>query len=459
MSCRPGVIAACCLVLASATAAGGEPAGDHVALIVAAGRPLRVRLNQRVKITKAGQVVTATVVDPVYAYDRIVIPSGATVTGHVARFDVPSRWSRARTMLAGNFTPQRTPILQFDQLALADGTTMPIATMVGAGRENITLSTTTAAPKTSGVLARGKDEAAGRARAALAGAKQRVHDAVADVKAPGRMQRLKEAAINQLPYHPQYLSSGTLYLAELVAPVPFGNAPASDRAGPGDRPPPQSVLTARLVTPVDSAKTPKGTPVQAVLTEPLYSANHRLIFPEGTSLAGEVTFAKPAASMHRNGQVRFLIERVQPPEAESAPLLASLYAVEARQDDRIVVDDEGGAGATSSKTRFIAPVLAIMSVHGAAERHHRHFDNDADDNEPISGRGHVGGRGVAGWFGFGLLGAGLGQIARPAAVALGVYGAARTTYTNVLGKGRDVVFPANTYLKVQLPPAAEPPER
>jgi len=49
---------------------------------------------------------------------------------------------------------------------------------------------------------------------------------------------------------------------------------------------------------------------------------------------------------------------------------------------------------------------------------------------------------------------GLGQLSRPVAVALGVYGAARTTYANVLGRGHDVVFPANTLIQVQLSPVA-----
>src|SRR2546427_13239386 len=93
--------------------------------------------------------------------------------------------------------------------------------------------------------------------------------------------------------------------------------------------------------------------------------------------------------MHRNGQLRFLIERVRPPEHESKTLLASLYAVEAKQDDRLVVDDDGGATATNSKTRFIAPALALMSLHAAADQDHRRFDNDSDANEPAVGPANI----------------------------------------------------------------------
>ena len=60
---------------------------------------------------------------------------------------------------------------------------------------------------------------------------------------------------------------------------------------------------------------------------------------------------------------------------------------------------------------------------------------------------------MAGFLGLGFLGAGIGQISRPAAIGLGVYGAVRTLYSNVLGKGHDVVFPQNTVIQVQLSPA------
>jgi hypothetical protein len=458
MPCHVRVAVACSLVVTLSSVIRAQAPDDRVSLIVAAGRPLRVRVPERVAIKRVGQIVTATVIDPVFAYDRAVIPSGATVTGHVAAFEEPPRWSRLRTKLAGDFTPRHTPVVQFDTLTLPDGTQLPISTAAATGRERIVLSTTTAARK-SGIVERGKAEAAERVHGAIAAAKQRFHDTVAAVKAPGKMQRIKDAAINQLPYHPLYLSAGTVFTAELAAPVSFGEIDVADRVMSADAPRPESILTARLVTPLDSAKTPKGTPMQAVLTEPLFSTDHRLVFPEGTVLDGEVTFAKRAASMHRNGQLRFLVERVRAPERDAAPLLASLYAVEGRQDDRLVVDDEGGASATNSKTRFIAPALAVLSLHAAVDQdHHRRFDHDADDNDPVVGQANVGGRGVAGWFGFGLVGASISQIARPVALAFGIYGAARTTYSNVLGKGREVQFPANTLIQVQLSPVAQAPQ-
>src|SRR6266702_4222290 len=50
-----------------------------IELVVDAGRPLQVALDQRVSVKRVGQPVTGTLVDPVYGYDRILIPAGTKV--------------------------------------------------------------------------------------------------------------------------------------------------------------------------------------------------------------------------------------------------------------------------------------------------------------------------------------------------------------------------------------------
>src|SRR5947207_3134466 len=54
-------------------------------LVVKEGTPLRLALDHRVVITRVGQQVAAVLVDPVFAYDRIVVPAGTPVLGHVER--------------------------------------------------------------------------------------------------------------------------------------------------------------------------------------------------------------------------------------------------------------------------------------------------------------------------------------------------------------------------------------
>src|SRR5947209_4331567 len=96
----PVVIAAALIAGAGARSpvtAQSDPAA--LDLVVGAGCPLRVELDQRIRLQSIGQVVTGTVREPVYAYDRIVIPVGTRVRGHVAAMDSGSKFVRARAYL------------------------------------------------------------------------------------------------------------------------------------------------------------------------------------------------------------------------------------------------------------------------------------------------------------------------------------------------------------------------
>ena len=465
-----------CLVAGLATAVAivgaGQPAAAQddqptIDLVVAAGRPLRVALDQRIQLKAAGQPVTGTVTEPVYAYDRIVIPIGTRVRGHIVKIDSGSSFVRARAYMGGNFSPPKQAVLQFDTLLLDDGGEVPIDTVVKGGIPHVTRKvaggSSTTPPETTAsdeaahptLASRASGEVRHQTTIAYAEAKQKLHDTLAmikSVKQPGQMSRLKDAAVQQLPYHPQYLAKGTVYDAELSSPISFGHAIPAAAAPAGTAPAPDSILTARLATTLDSAKTPRGTPFEAKITETVFSADHQVVLPEGTTLTGEVTLARPARRFHRNGQLRFLFERVQVPNQPDAPLLGALHAIDASHDDRVALDDEGGATLENSKTRFIAPALSLLALHASIERDGHSFE-DPDGDGTIKTAGSGGGsRAVGGFMGMGFLGAAAGQITRPIGIGLSVYGAARTIYRNVLAKGREVTFPADTPIQVRLAP-------
>jgi len=153
--------------------------------------------------------------------------------------------------------------------------------------------------------------------------------------------------------------------------------------------------------------------------------------------------------MHRNGQLRFLVERIHRSSGESSSLLASLSAVEVRGDASVTIDDEGGTTVKNPKTRFIAPALAVLALRANLDEH-EHLDPDGDGH--IIRSGSPGARTTGGFFGLGLLGIGLSQISRPVGVALSIVGASRTMYRNVLGKGQEVEFPAGTVMQLRLAP-------
>lgn len=433
------------IVLAGpAGSAIADPQDDSVDLGVDAGRPLRVALAARVRVKRVGQPVTATLVEPVYAYDRIVIPAGAKVVGSIERLDRPSKRALWLGILQLDFSPARPVVLRFEKLVLPEGEEIPIRTRVGPGMGNMVLSSS--APRKKNLPTRAAEAAKEKARQAVSGIKRR-----------GKLRRFKDAVLASLPFHAQYVSEGTVYDAELLEALEFGATTATERAPEGTPAPPDAVLNARLVTALSSARTPRGTKVQAVLTVPLFSAEQQLILPEGTSIAGEVTFAKPARHFRRNGRLRLLFETARVAEESSMSLLASLYAAEVSGGNRLSIDDEGGAGMTNSKTRFVGPALAGGAVAASFTM------------EPVAGPGQVEpgvlpgalepnslGTATGGFSGLGLLGIGLSQISRPTAVGLGFVGLGRSVYGSVIGRGREVSFPAGTRIQVQLAPPRAP---
>jgi len=430
-----------------------------VPLVVPSGRALRVMLTDNTTVHRVGQTVTAQLVEPVYAYDRIVLPVGTLVQGRIAKLTEPSKLTRAQTMGAGDFSPHRTIELRFESV-IRDGAPLPIETIARnetpRASHVVAHSAGTDAEKDTGTVASAKAEVKDQASAAVAGLKQKASETLSAVKDPGRLDRLKQYAIDRLPYRPQVLRKGTVYDAEVLTSMTFGTAPPHAPAPQGTLPAADSILTARLQTTLDSGATPRGAPLEAIISEPVFAEDGRLILPEGTRLTGEVTFAKPARRFHRNGQLRFLFERVEPPEGESAPMLAALHSVDVDADAAVALDDEGGAAVKDSKTRFIEPALALLALRASLDQGEgRGFEGGATSARPTAvsaGGGNNFARGIGGLIGFGALGIVLGQVSKPLGIAFGVVGAARSVYKNILGKGQEVRFPADTPIQVQLAP-------
>ena len=461
--CRSTALASVMALLLGVSArAQDSPPPAPVDLVVDAGRPLRIALDQRVNVKHAGQPITGTLIDPLYAYDRIVVPAGTVVRGHVEALEPEPKLARIQSLAAGDFSPHHRVVIQFDILALADGRELPIRTRVGGSAEHVTLRVAAAAASEQsdddeahqGVTGRVRETVAQEKQAAI----QKARGALAAIRSPGKKERAEAALIGRLPYHPLYLSRGTVYAAELLAPLEFGSAMPSAVAPPGSMPAAESILNARLVTPLDSANTSRGSSIEAIVTEPVFSADHQLVLPEGSRLIGEVTSAAAARRFHRSGQLRFLFESVQPPQQDAGQLLASLYSVQVADGDAVDVDEEGGARARDSKKRFIAPALAVLALRASTHREARRMDNDADDSLGPRPAGGPGSRGLGGFFGWGLAGAAISQISRPAGVAFASVGIARTVYRSVFGKGHDVTFPADTMIQLQLAPGPARPQ-
>ncbi|MGH3184052.1 MAG: hypothetical protein ACRDOE_19415, partial [Streptosporangiaceae bacterium] len=373
---------------------------------------------------------------------------GLEVTGRIRELKSVPRGRRLAAILTGDLTPLDEPVIEFDTLVLGDGQRVPLKTSVSPG---------------SGTTVRfeGGKGKQGRVARAKAMARQQIDArkrAVIDaVKAPGKMRRLGDALLARLPYHPQWMPAGTRFNAKLLEPVEFGTgtAPESEFEESGPPAAADSVVHARLETALDSRTARKGMAVEAVLTQPLFSPGHRLVFPEGSRMDGDVVQSKAARYWHRNGQLRFLCHGIEPPKSvASAGRARRVEPVEGRLDsvevgknkDKVAMDAEGGTKTVASKKRFIAPAAAMLLAG-------RGMDNDPVRSHGIPTGAHQanpGGRALAGGVGLGLIGAALGQISRPFAATLGFCGAARSIYTNLVARGQEVKFPRDTPVEIRL---------
>ena len=99
-----------------------------IALTVPKGTAIQVALDKEVRVQKVGQVVHGHVVEPIYAFDKLVIPVGAEVTGHITKIEILSAGRRTAAALDTDFSPTRKLDLTFDELVLADSKRIPLHT-------------------------------------------------------------------------------------------------------------------------------------------------------------------------------------------------------------------------------------------------------------------------------------------------------------------------------------------
>jgi hypothetical protein len=416
------------------------------------GTPLRIAVDERSRISHVGEPVYGHVVESVYVFDEPVIPAGSIVSGIVTEIDHVSPIRRVRSYASGEFSPFRTYKVTFNRLTLPTGEMMAIETTVAPGSAEV-VHVVEKQPRDEEqkehktVAGRAADAAKQEVKDGVAGASATAHQAADEICAPGLMHRLKEFFVAQSPYRRQFITVGTRFSAVLNEELDFGagSRTREQLANLGSMPPADSVLHARLVLEVSSATATRGSPVVAQLTEPLYGADQRLILPADSRLIGRVLEAKPARYLHRNGELRLIFELIELPGGALLPVQGTLEGIEVDHRAHLKLDEEGGAHATDSKTRYLttgaAIALAVVAAHPDAPRA---GSVDADDDPAL--------RAGAGASGFGLAGTLIGLAAKSNIVSIvfSAYGASASIYANFFSRGRDVVLPKNAPLEVGL---------
>jgi hypothetical protein len=388
-------------------------------IVVGTGSDLRCRLDKGLRITKAGEPITARLVEPVYIGTILAIPEGSTIKGHVSSVSTAPLSKRTGRLLSGDFTPPRTANVTFDRLILFDGTSLPIHTDTTVGISGVKTAKYLPKPQRPGV-------------------RQKLKEAADPLREPNKLQRFGEAAITSLPYHPEYLDQGTIFDTALLNPIttPTPVQPLAD-VDPSSA---DNYLRLRLLTPLKSQMIAHGAPIEAAVSQPYYNSDHVLLYPAGTKLDGTVSKATSAGWLKKNGGLLFSFHSVQTPDGTPSNLNATVAGVQASGGQDMAVGEEGDIKATTSLfTRLRAPVSLIGPSRAVT---------DSTVNKTAWSRAGEGNKG------FGLLGVGAAQASAATATGFGYFGGAMKIYDAFIAKGSNVELPVNTpiFLRVDEKP-------
>jgi len=413
---------------------------ENVDLTIPEGTALQVVIDRELRVQAVGQAVHGHIVEPVYAFDKLLIPMGTEVKGQISRIDKVPAGARTLAALDANLTPPRKIEIEFTELSLADGKHIAIQTSVLSGSGQVLQFVTAAETQKRKSV---KDAVAQREKQAKDEARRQFDAAMHQVKDPGKIHRLERLAIAQLPVHPQYVAAGTVYFAELRKPLEFGSEPLTHEIATSINTdvPPGSMVYARLMTPLNSATTQKGAEVKAILSQPLIDGG-KLVLPQGSYLKGTVVQVQPARHWKHNGQLRFVFRDLVLPNGLESKVEAMVQGVQSDATDRLSLDSEGGAETQTPKTRYLRTAI---SVGLAAATHENEAFNRAE-----------GGAG-----GFKVVGIAIGVAAKShaLAIAMGAFGAGRSIYNNFIGRGKDVVFAKHTAMQIAVDTRGSAPER
>jgi len=391
-----------------------ETGSEKKSLVVEPGNDFRAALEKGVRLKSPGQPITAKLLEPVYAGEVLAIAAGSTIKGHVSAISTAPMRRRAGRLLAGDFTPPKTAHVTFDQLVLSDGTKVPIhsESSVGIGR----VANSRYLPK-----------------AQRPGMRQKLKGAMAPLREPNKLQRLGEAVVTSLPYHPEYIDQGTVFDTALLEPVTVLVPVQPDTASPQIA---SDYLHLHLVTPINSSTSTAGTQIEAVVSQPYYQADHQLLYPAGTRITGTVQKASSAGWMKKNGSIVFAFRSVQMPDGTTRELHSTVGGIQAERSEGLDVGKEGEIKATTSTfARLLAPASLIGPSRAVA---------DSTLQKTAWSRSGEGRKG------FDLLGAGAAQASVGTAIGFGYFGAAKKLCDAFITKGSNVDLPAHTPIFVRL---------
>ncbi len=399
---------------------------------IKSGSTIEVKIDRQVRMRR-GKPVVAHTVYPLYLDNRLVLPAGTEVTGSITRLAPVSRKTRLEALQHADFTPLHQAVLSFDSFVLADGATVPVQASTSRGGIDV-VRFDTRPPKPG-------RRPPSRARRLLSQFTAQERAMVTGYAGLRKWPRLKRFIFSELPLHPQYVDAGLQYTLRLSQPLslPFVDDPpaAKQASKAGDALQHAAIVSARLLTPIDSKTAVQGTPVEAIVTQPLLNAKNQVEVPQNTVLTGVVTQARPARGLARDGTLRFSFRQMQFPAGYTQRVQGTALAVMADRKQNLQIDAEGGAKAQPKST--LAPI--VLSLLAAEASHDDELTTDATASNGFALLGH-----------FMVLAPGSQYIA----ASMAAMTASQSIYNRFLRHGTDVSFPKDTRIEIAVDPVHSP---
>ncbi len=419
------------MVLALQTLGQGGPLPLTGALPI--GTPLWVR-GTRTTNLRLGNPVEGTLMYPTYADNRQVFPAGSRVRGSIVDL-IADKPHRLQARLRGDFTPFSHPVVQFREVVLPDGTSVPLA--LGTASDGAPVLQLTPPPPAKG----------GFVRREFTTGVGLVKERVRLITDPGKTDRLKDLLYSQMPYHPQRIAAGTVWTVETTAAVSVPEIAdpgvASEKTTAPRQQPAQTdpshtwTIEAYLSETVSSQKTHVGDPVRAVVARPVSNASTGEIeVPQGAVLEGEVTRARPARRFGRAGDLRFGFRQLTfPGSPVRQDVQTTLAGIDAVGGANLALDREGKV-TPKPKDKLAVPLLlfALAARPLDQDRGDNGFRKDALASNSLGVLGFIVGT-AGGW--------------RNVAAGIGYYGAAISVWNRWIKRGDETTLRKDTRVVVQ----------
>jgi hypothetical protein len=206
------------------------------------------------------------------------------------------------------------------------------------------------------------------------------------------------------------------------------------------------IVQANLEDALSSESSSKGQAIHAVVAEPIFNADHSLAVPQGATLVGAVTRAKPARRFGRSGVLSFSFSQLMLPGTETQTVETRLTGADTAE--QIALNSEGQAQAKPQDKISVPFILAMLA------------SRPLDQDKGRAGAGGQNGRnGIGGAAGLGLMGTVVSMAGGSpyAAAGIGYWGAARAFYYRWIARGQKIAFARDTRIVVETTPRRSSP--